>query len=41
LIGYENRLLADRDFNDDKTDAGEVGAGHTLTALYEIELAGS
>jgi Ca-activated chloride channel family protein len=41
LIGYENRLLADRDFNDDTKDAGEVGAGHTVTALYEIELADS
>ncbi|MBK7950048.1 MAG: VWA domain-containing protein [Deltaproteobacteria bacterium] len=36
LIGYENRRLADRDFNDDRKDAGEVGAGHQLTALYEI-----
>lgn len=36
LIGYENRLLADRDFNDDTKDAGDVGAGHTVTALYEI-----
>ncbi len=36
LIGYENRLLADKDFNDDKKDAGEIGAGHTVTALYEI-----
>lgn len=36
LIGYENRLLADEDFNDDKKDAGELGAGHTVTALYEI-----
>ncbi|GAA6623009.1 vWA domain-containing protein [Scytonema sp. NUACC26] len=36
LIGYENRLLADRDFNDDKKDAGELGAGHSVTALYEI-----
>lgn len=36
LIGYENRLLADRDFNDDKKDAGEIGAGHTVTAMYEI-----
>lgn len=36
LIGYENRLLADRDFNDDTKDAGELGAGHTVTALYEI-----
>jgi Ca-activated chloride channel family protein len=37
LVGYENRLLADRDFNDDKKDAGEIGAGHTVTALYEIK----
>lgn len=36
LIGYENRLLAKEDFNDDKKDAGEMGAGHTVTALYEI-----
>ena len=36
LIGYENRLLADKDFNDDTKDAGELGAGHTVTALYEI-----
>ncbi|MET0390963.1 MAG: VWA domain-containing protein, partial [Polyangiales bacterium] len=36
LIGFENRLLAARDFNDDKKDAGELGAGHTMTALYEI-----
>jgi len=36
LIGYENRLLADKDFNDDTKDAGEMGAGHTVTALYEI-----
>jgi Ca-activated chloride channel family protein len=36
LIGYENRRLADRDFNDDRKDAGDVGAGHQLTALYEI-----
>ena len=36
LIGYENRLLADRDFNDDTKDAGEMGAGHSVTALYEI-----
>lgn len=40
LLGYENRLLADRDFNDDKKDAGEIGAGHTVTALYEIVPAG-
>ena len=41
LIGYENRLLNDEDFNDDKKDAGEMGAGHTVTALYEIVLANS
>jgi Ca-activated chloride channel family protein len=40
LIGYENRLLAARDFNDDTKDAGEIGAGHTVTALYELVLAG-
>lgn len=38
LIGYENRLLANRDFRDDTKDAGEIGAGHTVTALYEIAL---
>jgi Ca-activated chloride channel family protein len=36
LIGYENRVLAKRDFEDDKKDAGEIGAGHSVTALYEI-----
>ena len=36
LIGYENRVLAHRDFNDDQRDAGDIGAGHTVTALYEI-----
>ena len=36
LIGYENRVLAAKDFNDDKKDAGEIGAGHTVTALYEL-----
>ncbi len=36
LIGYENRLLNEEDFDDDKKDAGEIGAGHTVTALYEI-----
>lgn len=36
LIGYESRLLNDEDFNDDTKDAGELGAGHTVTALYEI-----
>jgi Ca-activated chloride channel family protein len=40
LIGYEKRLLQDRDFNDDKKDAGEMGAGHSVTALYEIVPAG-
>jgi Ca-activated chloride channel family protein len=38
LIGYENRTLAREDFNNDKVDAGEIGAGHTVTALYEITL---
>ena len=41
LIGYENRLLAKEDFNDDRKDAGEIGAGHTVTALYEIVPAGA
>jgi Ca-activated chloride channel family protein len=36
LIGYENRLLNEEDFEDDKKDAGEMGAGHSVTALYEI-----
>jgi len=36
LIGYENRMLRDEDFNDDTKDAGEIGAGHTVTALYEV-----
>ncbi|MCW5803685.1 MAG: von Willebrand factor type A domain-containing protein [Deltaproteobacteria bacterium] len=40
LIGYENRLLRDQDFNDDTKDAGEIGAGHSVTALYEIVPAG-
>jgi Ca-activated chloride channel family protein len=40
LIGYENRLLNAEDFNDDKKDAGEIGAGHSVTALYEIVLKG-
>jgi Ca-activated chloride channel family protein len=39
LIGYENRVLQDRDFDDDTKDAGELGAGHSVTALYEIKLA--
>ena len=41
LIGYENRLLNKEDFNDDKKDAGEIGSGHTVTALYEIIKSGS
>jgi Ca-activated chloride channel family protein len=40
LIGYENRLLRKEDFNDDTKDAGEIGAGHTVTALYEVVPAG-
>jgi Ca-activated chloride channel family protein len=40
LIGYENRMLAAQDFNDDTKDAGEIGAGHTVTAFYEIVPAG-
>jgi len=40
LIGYENRLLAADDFDDDSKDAGELGAGHTVTALYEVVPAG-
>jgi Ca-activated chloride channel family protein len=36
LVGYENRILAKEDFNDDTKDAGEIGAGHTVTAFYEI-----
>ena len=40
LLGYENRVLATEDFNDDTKDAGEIGAGHTVTALYEVVPAG-
>ena len=40
LIGYENRMLRDQDFNDDRKDAGEIGAGHSVTAIYEIVPAG-
>lgn len=40
LIGYENRMLRAEDFNDDKKDAGEIGAGHAVTALYELVPAG-
>ena len=41
LIGYENRMLAKEDFDDDTKDAGELGAGHTVTAIYEVILADS
>jgi len=41
LIGYENRMLAREDFNNDKVDAGDIGAGHRITALYEIVPAGA
>ncbi|MFN8240125.1 MAG: von Willebrand factor type A domain-containing protein [Bacteroidales bacterium] len=41
LIGYENRLLNDEDFNNDRKDAGEMGSGHNVTALYELVPAGS
>lgn len=40
LIGYENRVLAKEDFNDDRKDAGEIGAGHSVTAFYELVPAG-
>ena len=41
LLGYENRRLADKDFNDDRKDAGEIGSGHSMTAFYEIVPTGS
>ena len=41
LVGYENRKLKQEDFNNDSVDAGEIGAGHTVTAFYEISLKGS
>jgi Ca-activated chloride channel family protein len=41
LIGYENRVLAREDFSNDRVDAGEIGAGHSVTAIYEIALTGS
>lgn len=41
LVGYENRALADEDFNDDTVDAGEIGSGHRVTALYELVRSGS
>ncbi|MBW2523508.1 MAG: VWA domain-containing protein [Deltaproteobacteria bacterium] len=40
LVGYENRLMRSEDFNDDEKDAGEIGAGHSVTALYEVVPAG-
>ncbi|MGI9529943.1 MAG: YfbK domain-containing protein [Acidimicrobiia bacterium] len=39
LVGYENRDIDDRDFRSDSVDAGEIGAGHSVTALYEVTLA--
>ena len=41
LLGYENRVLAEEDFTDDAVDAGEIGAGHRVTALYELVRVGS
>jgi Ca-activated chloride channel family protein len=41
LLGYENRAIADDDFRDDVVDAGEIGAGHRVTALYELVMAGN
>ena len=41
LIGYETRALAREDFNDDRVDAGELGAGHSVTAIYEVTPVGS
>ena len=38
LLGYENRDVADRDFRNDRVDAGEIGAGHSVTALYALSL---
>ena len=38
LIGYENRAVADRDFRNDRVDGGEMGAGHTVTAVYELKM---
>lgn len=40
LVGYENRALSREDFNNDKVDAGEIGAGHSVTAIYELALTG-
>nr|MBA2586772.1 DUF3520 domain-containing protein [Chthoniobacterales bacterium] len=41
LLGYEKRMLRKEDFNDDRVDAGEIGAGHTVTALYEVVPSGA
>jgi len=41
LIGYETRILKREDFNNDKVDAGDIGAGHSVTALYEVTPVGS
>lgn len=41
LIGYENRILAKEDFEDDTKDAGELGPGHTVTTIYELVLTGA
>jgi Ca-activated chloride channel family protein len=41
LVGYENRMMANKDFRNDEKDAGEIGAGHTVTALYEVAPAGA
>jgi Ca-activated chloride channel family protein len=41
LVGYENRAVADEQFRNDRVDGGEIGAGHTVTALYEVELTGA
>lgn len=41
LIGYETRALKREDFNNDKVNAGDIGAGHTVTAIYEISLRGA
>jgi Ca-activated chloride channel family protein len=38
LVGFENRAIADEDFRNDRVDAGEIGAGHSVTALYEVKL---
>ena len=38
LIGYETKMMSEDDFNDEKKDAGEIGSGHTVTAVYEVQL---